>query len=874
MRRVIGALALVSTATLAIWFSLDAPIEAPDWNGKAHGIAYNPSGLYEWEPTDSVDIEHIRRDLKEIARVATRVRTYSVSQGLDQVVQVAAELGMKVTPGAWLNADRTHNAEEIEKLIAVVRKYPKVADRVFVGNEVVFRGELSPHEVANYMRYVKARVPKGVLVSTADTYDTWVSDKPMYDELGYTADFVAAHLLPFWQGTAAENALDEVDVQMKHLRKMFPGKPIVIAEVGWPSAGRRFEEAIADGPSAAAFLRRFFAEAKHNKWEYYVMEAFDQPWKVRLEGGVGAFWGIYDAEGVPKFDFKGTLSSLPEWPWIAAMAIVLSVLGGGALLRTTPHLRFAGVLFLASSIAAIASGVIWIFWGAALQYATVAQLLSFGGIVLVGSLAGAVMITEGIEMAHALWRSRRRPLVVANNASKPFVSIHVPCYNEPASMMCETLDSLARLDYPNFEVIVLDNNTRDEDVWRPVEEHCKKLGSRFRFFHFDGVKGFKAGALNIALKLTDERADIVAVIDSDYQVEPSWLTEATCYFEDRKVGLVQAPQDYRDAGESLFKRMAYEEYSGFFRIGMVERHEDNAIIQHGTMTMMRKQALIDVGGWSEWCITEDTELGLRLFEAGWHSVYIDKSLGRGVMPDTLGAYKVQRHRWVYGAMQIMKHHLGALMGKKTHLSRAQKYHFVSGWLPWIADALAFFFTVGGVLWSALMVYDPFRFEVPLPALTLVAISLFAVKVVKTLSLYPHRVKTGMGGAVAASVAGLALSHTVARAVISGLLTSGKPFMRTPKLEATAPVRSVLAVAWEEIVLLSALMIAVVGTWQVRGGWDDDAGLVWIAMLCIQALPYAATVVMAVISVLPHTMPAPTPVQAPMPADETEFKRAA
>jgi exo-beta-1,3-glucanase (GH17 family)/cellulose synthase/poly-beta-1,6-N-acetylglucosamine synthase-like glycosyltransferase len=870
MRRVTAALVLVSLATLAAWFSLDSPIDAPDWKGKAHGLAYNPSGLYSWEPTDVVTREHVRRDLKELSRITTRVRTYSVAQGLDQVPAVAAELGLKVSLGIWLNSNLARNEDEIENAIRVIKKHPRTIDRVFVGNETILRNDISLEQLQAYLKRVKRAVPKNVKVTTAEPWDGWV-DHP---QLGKDVDFIAAHFLPFWQGVPAEEALDEVKEHVNLLKTTFPKKQIVIGEVGWPSEGRRFKEAIADGPNAAAFLRRFFATAQTNKWDYYIIEAFDQPWKVRLEGAVGSFWGIYDAEGSPKFDFKGTLSSLPEWPWIALMAIMLSVLAGAALLRRTPHLRFAGVLFLASSIAIIVSGVIAIFWGAALQYATVAQLAAFGGILLVGSLAGAVMMTEGVEMAHSLWRTRRRPLVVANNASKPFVSIHVPCYNEPPELLRDTLDALAKLDYPSFEVVVLDNNTPDEATWKPVEEHCRALGSRFRFFHYDNVKGFKAGALNIALEVTDPRAEIVALIDSDYQVEPNWLTDATCYFEDRKVGLVQAPQDYRDAGESLFKRMAYEEYAGFFRIGMVERHEDNAIIQHGTMTMMRKQALQDVGGWAEWCITEDTELGLRLFEAGWHAVYIDRSLGRGVMPDTLGAYKVQRHRWVYGAMQIMKRHLWALGSNRTQLSSAQKYHFVSGWLPWIADALAFFFTIGGVVWSAMMAIDPFRFEVPLPALTAVAIALFVVKVTKTLSLYPYRVKTGLKGAISASIAGLALSHTVARAVLSGLITSRKPFLRTPKLEATAPVRSVVAVASEEIVLLSALVVAIVATWQVRGGWDDDAGLVWIAMLGIQALPYAATVAMAIISVLPHAMPAPKMEPTLVPADEPAFKRAA
>src|SRR5262249_35790597 len=152
-------------------------------------------------------------------------------------------------------------------------------------------------------------------------------------------------------------------------------------------------------------------------------------------------------------------------------------------------------------------------------------------------------------------------------------SIHVPCYNEPPQMVIETLNALARIDYDNFEVIVLDNNTLDKAVWKPVEPHCPALDERFRFYHSDAVKGFRAGALNEALALTDPEARQIAVTDSDYQVEPHWLRRALPLFADPKIAVVQGPQDYRDARRSLFKRMAYEEYRGFFHIGMIERNE-------------------------------------------------------------------------------------------------------------------------------------------------------------------------------------------------------------------------------------------------------------------------------------------------------------
>ena len=113
----------------------------------------------------------------------------------------------------------------------------------------------------------------------------------------------------------------------------------------------------------------------------------------------------------------------------------------------------------------------------------------------------ALLLTETTEFALSLWRrAQARPLRSA--AHYPLVSIHVPTHNEPPLMVMQTLNALARLDYPNFEVIVLDNNTADESLWRPVASHCAALGPRFRFFHIDNVKGFKAGALNKALELT------------------------------------------------------------------------------------------------------------------------------------------------------------------------------------------------------------------------------------------------------------------------------------------------------------------------------------------------------------------------------------
>ncbi len=196
------------------------------------------------------------------------------------------------------------------------------------------------------------------------------------------------------------------------------------------------------------------------------------------------------------------------------------------------------------------------------------------------------------------------------------------------------------------------------------------------------------------------------MIDADYVVDPRWLRDLVPAFATERTGVVQAPQDYRDAGESAFKAMCHAEYRGFFHIGMVTRNERNAIIQHGTMTLVRR-TLLERIGWAEWCITEDAELGLRIFEQGYEATYIPESYGRGVMPDNFLDFKKQRSRWAFGAMQILRRHFDLLIrGRGAKVTGGQRYHFVAGWLPWLADGLNLLFNCAALVWSLVMVAFP------------------------------------------------------------------------------------------------------------------------------------------------------------------------
>ena len=184
----------------------------------------------------------------------------------------------------------------------------------------------------------------------------------------------------------------------------------------------------------------------------------------------------------------------------------------------------------------------------------------------------------------------------------PFVCLQVPCYNEPPEMVIETLTSLRALDYPNYEIVVLDDNTDDEALWRPVEAWCREQD--VKFVHLEDWPGYKSGALNYALEhMVDERCELIGVIDSDYQISPKFLRACAPLFEDEGVGFIQAPQDYRDWESAPFYRRLYYSYRYFFAVSQPSRNERDGAIFAGTMGLIRRQALEDVGGWDEWCIT-------------------------------------------------------------------------------------------------------------------------------------------------------------------------------------------------------------------------------------------------------------------------------
>jgi exo-beta-1,3-glucanase (GH17 family)/cellulose synthase/poly-beta-1,6-N-acetylglucosamine synthase-like glycosyltransferase len=839
--------ALFATLTVALWALLNRPTTEPPWPTRIQGFAFSPFRAGEDPSRAEMPTDHeIDEDLTLLEGKVNAIRTYSVEKTLADIPELAENHDMNVALGAWIDNHRDNNEEQLKAVIELAATHENVV-RVFIGNEVVLRGDLPIEELEKYLD--RARTAIGPPVSTAEPWHVWLA----HPELAQHVDFIGVHLLPYWEGIAVDRAVDYSLAQYKRLQQAFPHKPIVVAEIGWPSRGRTRESAVASDANEALFLRRFLHKAAQQDIVYYVMEAFDQPWKAYLEGAVGSYWGVYDVNRQPKFAFTAPIVRVPEWHVLAAVSVAVALALLGLLYLNSDALRNRGRGFLAVVVYAATTVAVWVCYDFSQQYMTVSSVIS-GVLLLLGMLGVLlVLLAEAHEWAEAHWVEYRRrlgALPAALGERPPKVSIHVPAYNEPAAMLIETLDALARLDYPDFEVLVIDNNTPDEQVWRPVEQHCAKLGARFRFFHVAPLAGFKAGALNFALDRTAAEARIIAVIDSDYLVDACWLRELTPVFQDERIAIVQAPQDYRDAGESAFKAMCYAEYRGFFHIGMITRNERNAIIQHGTMTMVRR-AQLEHTRWAEWCITEDAELGLRIFESGYDATYVPVSYGRGLMPDTFIAFKKQRFRWAYGAMQIIKAHARELFLEGGPLSAGQRYHFIAGWLPWVADGCNLLFNLAALGWSAAMIWAPRQIDPPLVMYSVLPLSLFTFKLAKLVHLYRVRVGANLRQTVAAAIAGLALTHTIGTAAIKGLLTHREPFFRTPKQAGSAGLWHALAAAREETVMMIGLWLSAWGV--ARTGLPETAGpdrLAWIIVLLIQSVPYASSLVVSLMSAFP------------------------
>jgi exo-beta-1,3-glucanase (GH17 family) len=308
MKRTLTILLTLSVLVLVnfiIWRYINNPLQLRSWTKTTMGVTFDPrrkeytqkNGQY---PTEA----EIDADLAVLENKIHSVRTYSVLKGFHKIPELAAKHGLNTTVGAWIDGDREKNRQEIETLLQVSNQNNNKIVRVMVGNEVLFRNDIPVQQLIDYIREVQEQTLQPV--STSEPFDIWLK----HPELVAEVDFIGVEIHPFWEGVAVENVVNFVFDKYEAVKKAYPNKPIVITEVGWPSDGQPSRQAIASRTNQAFFLREFLNRAAEQKIPYYIVEAFDQPWKMEIEGSAGAYWGIFNTNRQPKYPMDGAESTL------------------------------------------------------------------------------------------------------------------------------------------------------------------------------------------------------------------------------------------------------------------------------------------------------------------------------------------------------------------------------------------------------------------------------------------------------------------------------------------------------------------------------------------------------------------------------------
>lgn len=299
---------LLAVATASMWLLKARHHVYPDApSGQFNCLSYTPRSDSRLGGADLR--AQIERDLQQLVQRTHCVRTYAVSNGLDQVPAVARQLGMRVLLGLWIGPNANANETELQKGIAVAKANRDVIDAVIVGNEVLLRREQTAAALKTML--VRVHAATQLPVTYADVWDFWLKNRQLAD----AASFITIHILPYWEDdpVGIDAAIAHVDAIYRKTQQIFPGRAIYVGETGWPSAGRQREAAQPSLINQARFTREFIAYANQHQLPYNFIEAYDQPWKKSLEGTVGGYWGLYDAQGNEKFPLIGAVIEDTTW---------------------------------------------------------------------------------------------------------------------------------------------------------------------------------------------------------------------------------------------------------------------------------------------------------------------------------------------------------------------------------------------------------------------------------------------------------------------------------------------------------------------------------------------------------------------------------
>lgn len=539
MRTLIALVAFAGVAALNLlwWWWPNRPVDIAGWTAEPlQSVSFAPyrpgqSPLTRTFPTP----DQIDEDLKRLQGKVRAVRTYSSGENLEAVPQRAGKYGLKVWHGAWLNNNEKENLEQINLLIDHANKYKDTIERVIVGNEVLLRKDLTANELRRYIRQVKQRVSQPV--TYADVWEFWLRNPSLADEV----DFITIHILPYWEDEPIGVDRREPDGTLsieKHLidiykkvQARFPGKKIVIGETGWPSDGRMRSDARPGRVEQVKYFSIFRSAAEREKLDYNVIEAFDQYWKARQEGTVGAAWGLLDAQRRDKFELGKPVVAEPHWRTLFVLSTMISgllLLGFVSQRRKMTRKAVLLFAFFAQLVATCYIQATWIdvsrnfyfertlgvvFWAVLLALFSYALLRGIAD-SLTGRMADPSLYGARVREAWRAWRElprhriwRRADLM----AQLLYLALTVLCIFYLVVISIDWYDGVIQIgDF--FRQIAIDGRYRDFPIWsfvipsivlmtwkvltirrkEPVSraDRMAKALSFGRLLGYDGSKGF------------------------------------------------------------------------------------------------------------------------------------------------------------------------------------------------------------------------------------------------------------------------------------------------------------------------------------------------------------------------------------------------
>lgn len=493
MRALVALLAFAGVAALNFlwWWYPNRPVEIAGWTtAPLQSVSFAPyrpgqSPLTRTFPT----VDQIDEDLKRLQGKVKSVRTYSTGENLEAVPQRAGKYGLKVWHGAWLNNNEKENLEQINLLIDHANKYKDTIERVIVGNEVLLRKDLTAGQLRRYIRQVKQRVTQPV--TYADVWEFWLRNPQLADEV----DFITIHILPYWEDEPIGMDRREADGKLaieKHLvdiykkvQARFPGKKIVIGETGWPSDGRMRSDARPGRVEQVKYFSVFRDAAEREGFDYNVIEAFDQYWKARQEGTVGAAWGLLDAQRQDKFELGKPVTAEPYWPILFTLSTMAGALLLLAYVSQRGRLHWKGIFifaFFGQLVATCYVQATWIdysrafyfertlgiaFWAILLALFSYALLRGISD-SLNGRMADPSLYGARVREAWRAWRELPRYRVVQRAdllAQMLYLVLTVLCIFYLIVISIDWYDGIIRLSDTFYRQIAIDGRYRDFPIW-------------------------------------------------------------------------------------------------------------------------------------------------------------------------------------------------------------------------------------------------------------------------------------------------------------------------------------------------------------------------------------------------------------------------